>query len=294
MNSVQAIFELDDEFNPPLAMEETLEFPQKPPAQQPTTERPIRPRLDTIMSATSVGSGHPPSGESPRRGGFGDSPRGTPPDRRPVRASPDEQTPTGHRSGGMNHNSAGGTPQNGGHALHQYQQHQQHHHQRQQHHGPSGITTQLTSPIGRRQRRKSTFEPRLLPYTDTSAAAATPGAYMSPLAQLFTPIVTEPPNGGFNALMGDHTQAQTHLGQRRASRRSGGDAQVAPGVAMFRRRVLSGMPGHGQSHSQSGIGMGTSALSTTPKEDESKEPSETVSLHGFSRAQGVLIGVLGR
>ncbi|KAF8596769.1 hypothetical protein BDV93DRAFT_479992 [Ceratobasidium sp. AG-I] len=279
--NVQAIFELDDEFNPPEAFEENIEWPQKPAAPPPATERPTRPRLDTIMSVTSVGSGRPPSGESPGRGGFGETHRGTPPERRSARPSPDERTPTGNGGGGSNHKGSSGNPPDSGHAFHQYQQHQQHHHQHQQYHGPSGVTNQLTSPIGRRQRRKSTFEPRLLPYThaDSATTATTPGAFMSPLAQLFTPIVTEPPNGGFSALLGDHTQAQTHLGQRRASRRSGGDAQVAPGVAMFRRRVLSGMPGHGQSHGLGGSGIGTSALSTTPKEDESKEPSETVSLH---------------
>lgn len=231
------------------------------------------------MSATSVGSGHPPSGNSPKRGGS--QHRGTPPDRRPYRTSPDEQTPKGNGSGGIDHNGSAGSAQQSRHALHQYQQHQQHHHQHQQHQGPSGITAQLTSPIGRRQRRKSTFEPRLMPHphNDTHSAAVTPGAFMSPLAQLFTPIATEPPNGGFGALLGDHSHSQTHLGQRRASRRSGGDGQLGPGVNMFRRRVISGMPGHGQGQGQSGS-TGTSALSTTPKDDSSQDPSETVSISG--------------
>jgi len=49
--------------------------------------------------------------------------------------------------------------------------------------------------------------------------------------------------------------------------------QLGPGVNMFRRRVISGMPGHGQAQ---GGSAGTSALSITPKDDSPQEPSETI------------------
>ncbi|KAG8692283.1 hypothetical protein FRC08_009873 [Ceratobasidium sp. 394] len=137
--------------------------------------------------------------------------------------------------------------------------------------GPSGVSTQLNiipaSPITRRSRRKSTFEPRV---TADALISPTVPSFTSPLAQLFSPIVSEPPNGGFNGPPGNQqgTLGTTHLGLRRAARRSANESQMAPGVAMFRRRAMSNMLGPS--------GLGTSALSTTPREEPSQEPSGTV------------------
>ncbi|KAH7335511.1 hypothetical protein B0J17DRAFT_78990 [Rhizoctonia solani] len=129
---------------------------------------------------------------------------------------------------------------------------------------PSGISTQLNnallSPIQKRNRRKSTFEPRLVPNRPELAISGIPIAnFTSPLAQLFSPIAPEPPGGGFNG-------PNTAIGQRRAARKSGGELQTTPAVALFRRKALAGMLG--------GAGTSTSALSSTPGDE--KEPSEIV------------------
>lgn len=222
-------------------MDDSLEWPRDVSKSSPDTnpqtqpsqkdQRPPRPKLDTIMSVTSLASAHTASEQTPR------ATRNTPPDRFLSDSRPSNQ------NGGVR-------------ATHQRPQ------------DSSGISSQVNnpvlSPISRRARRKSTFEPRLLlhPHLDAPASNVPPPNFASPLAQLFSPVVSGPPDGGFNG-------PTTVIGQRRASRRSGGDAQLAPGVALFRRRAMSGMLGT--------PGFGASALSTTPGEEGSKEPSETVS-----------------
>jgi len=91
--------------------------------------------------------------------------------------------------------------------------------------------------------------------------------FTSPLAQLFSPIVPDTPDGGFHGQNGSQQGGfgANLLGQRRGARRSANDGQLAPGVAMFRRRAMAGMAS----------GLGASALSVTPGEGPSKEPSET-------------------
>jgi hypothetical protein len=220
------------------------------------------PRLDTIMSGASGGGGRPPSdSESSSPGRHGSTPpdralRGTPPDRH-QRAPPDRQqrgTPPDRQNGNL-------------YAASSSNQHQPHR-------VSSGISTQLNiippSPATRRMRRKSTFEPRLAPHPmETPISPAVPMNFTSPLAQLFSPIVPDTPDGGFNGQLGNQQGGLgANLGQRRAARRSANDGQLAPGVAMFRRRAMTGMPS----------GLGASALSVTPGEGPSKEPSETVSL----------------
>jgi hypothetical protein len=237
-------------------MGENFEWPRNSSTAGPEAEqqpqsgekpkRPPRPRLDTIMSAPSTASTQEPSEETPR----------------PSKSSPPE---------GLHHDYHQAT--RNGAAQSSSRQNQ----------GPSGVSTQinnpLLSPIVRRARRKSIFEPRFLPnqHLEAPTSALPAPNFTSPLAQLFSPIITEPPDGGFNA-------PTTMIGQRRASR-SGGDPQLAPGVALFRRKALSGILGT--------QGMGSSALSTTPREDVSKEPSETVSYVKKRQNWGLIFHCLG-
>ncbi|KAG9127230.1 hypothetical protein FRC07_000101 [Ceratobasidium sp. 392] len=248
--NVQAIFELDDEFVPSPALADSMEWPSPTKSNSERERlRPMIPRLDTIMS---TGSGR--SVPIPERGPGSSRERddNTPPDPPSGKSPPGRQTrntPLDRSSGGQN--AASGRSQ-------------------QQQQGPSGSGPYLNvtpaSPLVRRSRRKSTFEPRPLP-TDAPISPAVP-AFTSPLAQLFSPIVSEPPDGGFNGPPGNQPGGlMTHLGLRRASRRSANDSQLAPGVALFRRRAKTGLLGPS--------GLGTSALSTTPREEPSQGPSET-------------------
>ncbi|CAE6479376.1 unnamed protein product [Rhizoctonia solani] len=231
--NVQAIFELDDEFNPSPIIGDSLTWPcqlessesEPPPLPSEKFKRPERPKLDTIMSASSAGEGQSISERTPRPTGSNQL------------GGPYHEIALENHNGAFQANSS-----------------------RDQ--IPSSISTQLNNgflaPIQRRNRRKSTFEPRLVPNrTEAASLSVPPANFTSPLAQLFSPIISEPPDGGFNA-------PNTTIGQRRTLRKSGGDQQTAPGVAMFRRRALTGMVG--------GAGTSSSALSTTPGEE--KEPSE--------------------
>ncbi|KAF8748002.1 Nonselective cation channel [Rhizoctonia solani] len=233
--NVQAIFELDDEFNPSPIIGDSLTWPcqlessesEPPPLPSEKFKRPERPKLDTIMSASSAGEGQSISERTPRPTGSNQL------------GGPYHEIALENHNGAFQANSS-----------------------RDQ--IPSSISTQLNNgflaPIQRRNRRKSTFEPRLVPNrTEAASLSVPPANFTSPLAQLFSPIISEPPDGGFNA-------PNTTIGQRRTLRKSGGDQQTAPGVAMFRRRALTGMVG--------GAGTSSSALSTTPGEE--KEPSEAV------------------
>ncbi|ELU44278.1 hypothetical protein AG1IA_01685 [Rhizoctonia solani AG-1 IA] len=234
---VQAIFELDDEFNPSPIIGDSLTWPcqlessesEPPPLPSEKFKRPERPKLDTIMSASSAGEGQSISERTPRPTGSNQL------------GGPYHEIALENHNGAFQANSS-----------------------RDQ--IPSSISTQLNNgflaPIQRRNRRKSTFEPRLVPNrTEAASLSVPPANFTSPLAQLFSPIISEPPDGGFNA-------PNTTIGQRRTLRKSGGDQQTAPGVAMFRRRALTGMVG--------GAGTSSSALSTTPGEE--KEPSEAGNL----------------
>ncbi|KAG8705209.1 hypothetical protein FRC12_004220 [Ceratobasidium sp. 428] len=243
--NVQAIFELDDEFVPSPALADSMEWPSP---TKPNTERerlrPMVPRLDTIMSTGSD--------RNTSERGMGTSPgrrNDTPPD------APSRTTHAGRQSRD--------TPPNGN------QRAANDRNQRPQLHGQSAASTHLNvipaSPLIRRSRRKSTFEPRTLA-TDAPISPAVP-SFTSPLAQLFSPIVSEAPDGGFTGPGSIQAGlAPTHLGLRRASRRSANESQLAPGVALFRRKAKNGMLGPS--------GLGTSALSTTPRE-EPQEPLET-------------------
>ncbi|CAE6521141.1 unnamed protein product [Rhizoctonia solani] len=229
--NVQAIFELDDEFSPSPIAGDSLVWPhasssetEPVPSPGEKSRRPERPRLDTIMSASSA-IGAQISERTPR--------------------------PTGsHQPDRPYHEMALGNPNGAARPNPQGDQ------------VPSGISTQLnmlSPPIQRRNRRKSTFEPRLLPSRTEAVISGVPTAsFTSPLAQLFSPIVSEPPGGGFNA-------PNTAIGQRRAARKSGGEQQTTRGVALFRRKALTGMVG--------GAGTSTSALSSTPGDEG--ESSET-------------------
>ncbi|CAE6367254.1 unnamed protein product [Rhizoctonia solani] len=231
--NVQAIFELDDEFSPSPIAADSLVWPHQAlssetePTQSPgeKSRRPERPKLDTIMSASAVTEGQT-SERTPR------------PAESSQRDRPYHEIALGNANGVGQLNSQGDQ-------------------------APSGISTQLnhtlSPPVQRRNRRKSTFEPRLLPNRTEAVTSGIPVAnFTSPLAQLFSPIVSEPPGGGFNL-------PNTTIGQRRAARKSVGEQQTTPGVALFRRKALTGMIG--------GVGTSTSALSSTPGDE--REPSET-------------------
>ncbi|CAE6428982.1 unnamed protein product [Rhizoctonia solani] len=231
--NVQAIFELDSEFTPSPVAGDSLVWPHQPsssdteplPLPGEKSRRPARPRLDTIMSATSAVEGQCTSERTPRPMA----------NNQPERSY--HEIALGNQNGAARSNPHEGQP-------------------------PSGISTQLNnallSPIQKRNRRKSTFEPRLVPNRPEVAISGIPITnFTSPLAQLFSPIAPEPPGGGFNG-------PTTAIGQRRAARKSGGELQTTPSVGLFRRRAVTGMLG--------GAGTSTSALSSTPGDE--KESSE--------------------
>ncbi|KAG8691753.1 hypothetical protein FRC11_010624 [Ceratobasidium sp. 423] len=232
--NVQAIFELDEEFSPSPIAGDIIVWPRQdlgsereqlpPPGEE--SRRPERPKLNTIMSASSAVEGQSTSERTPR------PTEGNQLDR------PYHEVALGNQNGVSQPNP-------------------------QRDDASSGISTQLNngllSPIQRKNRRKSIFEPRLLPNrTEGVAPGVSAANFTSPLAQLFSPIVSEPPGGGFNV-------PNTTIGQRKAMRRSVGEQQMAPGAALFRRKVSTGMIRR--------AGSSTSVLSTTPGDE--KEPSET-------------------
>lgn len=266
-NAVEAIFELDEEFNPTPVITGGHQWPDEPepetkpqpqlqpqPQSQPQSQpqpqpgeksrRPPRPRLDIAVNVPSISQ--LASEETPR----------------PIKKTLPEQSAHLHLG---NHNRPAQSSS-------------------QQNQAASGASTQvnngLLSPLTRRPRRRSIFQPRTVVNANLevpTSVVPTP-SFTSPLAQLFSPIITEPPDGGFHG-------PNTAIGQRRAARRSAGDAQLAPGVAQFRHRAIPGL--HDVPEAES------SALSTTPRETASKEPSETVSNLKVTKSQKPDTGWVG-
>ncbi|QRW02809.1 hypothetical protein RhiLY_01808 [Ceratobasidium sp. AG-Ba] len=213
--NVQAIFELDDEYVPSPAMVDSVEWPRsgKTGAERERL-RPMVPRLDTIMSTAQDNMVHSVSGNT--SSSLGSREPG------PSRSSPGalgSQKPNNMQSdtpGVGNRKSAISS-------------------QRSQQQPGNGISTQinvvLPTPLTRRSRRKSTFEPRPLP-SDAPISPTIPMNFTSPLAQLFSPVVSEAPNGGFNS-QNTHNQGASgglQLGLRRAGRRSANESQLAPAL----------------------------------------------------------------
>ncbi|CAE6462062.1 unnamed protein product [Rhizoctonia solani] len=201
--NVQAIFELDDEFSPGPTIGDSLVWPHQTASSETApfsrpgekSKRPERPKLNTIMSMSSAAEGQSTSEQTPR----------------PMESDRPERSYQQTVHG--DHNRAAEANESRDQV-------------------PSGISTQLNTgllaPIQRRSRRKSTFEPRLLPARAEAASSIPPTNFTSPLAQLFSPIVSEPPDGGFNS----------------------------PNITIGQRKALRG------------VGTSSSALSTTPGEEK--------------------------